>query len=95
MPNRFEQVDSPPDDALSLVLTRDGDRQSGQVICPASASGGRLPKDFKGAEMPLKDAFRAAIKFANDFKVPMVVIDPEGLWQPEWGALEREDDPAE
>ena len=77
---------------MALTLARDGDKQSGTVTCPASATGGSLPKGFRSAEMPLKEAFRAAIKFANDFKVPMVVIDPDGLWQAEWGTLYREDD---
>ncbi len=52
---------------------------SGIVTCPGSATSGRLPKGFHSAEMPLKEAFRAAIKFANDFKVPMVVVDPTAL----------------
>ncbi|GJD45642.1 hypothetical protein AFCDBAGC_3516 [Methylobacterium cerastii] len=95
MSNSFEQVDEPPSDAMTLALRRDGDTQSAQITCPASAAGGRLPKGFRGAELPLKDAFRAAIKFANDFKVPMVVHDPDGLWQAEWGTLYREDDDME
>jgi hypothetical protein len=90
MSSRFEQVDEPPPDAMTLTLTRDGDKQSGQITCPGAATGGRLPKGFCGVELPLRDAFRAAIKFANDFKVPMVVLDPDGLWQAEWGALYRE-----
>ncbi len=45
--------------------------------------------------MPPKEAFRAAIKFANDVKVAMVVVDPDGLWQAEWGTLYREDDPGD
>lgn len=89
--NRFEEVDDAPDDAMALVLRREGDRLSGCIACPASATGGRLPKDFQGAELPLKEAFRAAIKFANDWKVPLVVIDPDGLWQPAWGTLYRDD----
>lgn len=93
--NRFEQVDEPPLDALTLLLSRGADKLSGQFICPATATGGRLPKDFRGAEMPLKEAFRAAIKFANDFKVPMVVVDPDGLWQAEWGRLSRYDESGE
>ncbi len=90
--NTFEQVDGPPSDALSLILALDGEKRSGTLVCPASATNGQLPKDFQSAEMPLKEAFRAAIKFANDFKVPMVVIDPDGLWQAEWGTLYREVD---
>lgn len=90
--NRFEQVDDPPDDAMTLALSREGEKSSGVVTCPASATGGRLPKNFSSGELPLKEAFRAAIRFANDFKVPLVVHDPDGLWQAEWGELCREAD---
>lgn len=90
--NRFEQVDEPPDDAMTLTLARDGDKYWGVVTCPASATGGRLPKNFSSGELPLKEAFRAAIRFANDFKVPLVVLDPDGLWQAEWGDLYRDTD---
>lgn len=89
--NRFEQVDEAPDDAMTLTLRRDGDKMYGVVTCPASATGGRLPKDFTSDEMPLKDAIRSAIGLANEMKVPLVVSDPDGLWQPEWGVLYRED----
>lgn len=88
--NRFEQVDEPPGDAMTLVLTRDDDRNFGVVNCPASASGGQLPKNFSSGELPPKEAFRAAIRLANDLKVPLLVVDPDGLWQTEWGALYRE-----
>ena len=91
MPNRFEQVLEAPTDAMTLSLARDGETLSGSVSCPAAATYGRLPKDFKGAAMPLKEAFRSAIRLANEYKVPLVVVDPDGLWQPEWGELYRED----
>ncbi len=92
--NRFEQVDEPADDAMTLVLAREGEKQYGVVECPRSATQGRLPKDFSSGELPLKEAIRSAIKLANDFKVPLVVVDPDGLWQPEWGQLYRyEDEP--
>lgn len=91
--NRFEQVDEPPDDAMTLSLRREGDKMFGIVTCPASATGGHLPKDFNSDAMPLKDAIRSAIRFANEIEVPLVVFDPDGLWQAEWGKLYREDDP--
>lgn len=90
--NRFEQVEEAPDDAMTLTLGREGDKNFGIVTCPASATGGRLPKDFSSGELPLKEALRAAIRFANDFKLPLVVLDPDDLWQAEWGSLYREDD---
>ncbi|GJD76724.1 hypothetical protein [Methylobacterium goesingense] len=88
--NRFEQVDEPPGDAMTLVLTRDGDRNFGVVNCPASATGGQLPKNFSSGELPPKEAFRAAIRLANELKVPLLVVDPDGLWQTEWGPLYRD-----
>lgn len=92
--NRFEQVDEPADDAMTLVLARDGEKMSGTVSCPAAATGGRLPKGFNSGELPLKDAIRSAIRLANDFKLALVVMDPDNLWQPDWGTLYRyEDEP--
>lgn len=89
--NRFEQVDAPADDAMTLCLRREGEKNFGVVSCPASASGGRLPRDFASDEMPLKEAIRSAIRLANEMQVPLVVLDPDGLWQAEWGALYRDD----
>lgn len=92
--NRFEQVDEAPDDAMTLALKRDGEKMFGVVSCPASATGGRLPRDFATDELPLKDAIRSAVGLANDFKLALVVMDPDGLWQAEWGELYRyEDEP--
>jgi hypothetical protein len=93
--NRFEQVDKPPTDAMTLSLTREGDKLSGTVTCPASATQGLLPKDFSSGELPLKDAIRAAIRLANEMKTPLVVLDPDSLWVAEWGTLYRETDFAE
>ena len=93
--NRFEQVDERADDAMTLVLGREGEKQYGIVECPRAATNGRLPKDFSSGELPLKDAIRSAVKLANDFKVALVVLDPDGLWQADWGQLYRyEDQPA-
>lgn len=90
--NRFEQVDEPADDAMTLTLRREGEKMTGIVSCPTSATGGRLPMDFTSDEMPLKDAIRSAVRLANEMKVPLVVMDPDGLWQAEWGALYRDED---
>lgn len=92
--NRFEQVDEAPDDAMTLTLRRAGEKNYGVVSCPRAATGGRLPKDYTSDEMPLKEAIRGAVTLANDFKVPLVVADPDGLWQSDWGELYRcEDEP--
>lgn len=85
--NEFEKVDSVQSDALTLELIAQDGAQFGVVHCPAAATGGRLPKDYRSEPMPGKEAFRAAIKLANDMKTPVVVLDPQELWPKEWGLL--------
>jgi len=48
-----------------------------------------MPTDLTTDKMPIKDAFRGAIQLANDIKAPVVVVDPDQLWQAEWGDLYR------
>ena len=87
--NRFEQVDEIQPDAITLSLARSGGGEVGSVNFPASASGGRLTEDRISGELPAVDSFRAAIRLANEMKVAIVVIDPEGVWKKEWGELYR------
>ncbi len=85
--NEFEKVDSIQPDALTLELLAKGGAQFGVVHCPAKATGGRLPKDYKSEAMPGKEAIKSAIKLANDMKAPIVVLDPQDLWPADWGTL--------
>lgn len=89
--NRFEQVDERQEDAITLFLVRKDTGAHGYVTCPAAISNGRLAEDQVGREMPQVDAFRSAVQLANELKAPMVVVDPDNLWQAEWGELYRED----
>jgi hypothetical protein len=90
--NQFEQVDEVQPDAVTLSLMKDGDREAGVVIFPASASGGRIAEDMVSPRMAAKDSFRHAVKLANEMKVAVVVVDPHGIWQAEWGDLTRYED---
>jgi hypothetical protein len=85
--NRFEQVDEIQPDAITLSLARSGEGEVGSVIFPATASGGRFSEDKISGELPAVDSFRSAIRLANDLKVAIVVIDPQGVWKKEWGEL--------
>jgi hypothetical protein len=89
--NRFEQVDEPQDDAITLALASREGRPTGTVTCPVGVSSGRLPHDMTSSEMADVEAFRSAIRLANEIKSPIVVFDPDGLWKPEWGDLYRDD----
>ena len=87
--NRFEQVDEKQDDAVTLSLWKVGDAMYGTVTIPAALGDGKLPADITTDKMPLKDAFRGAIRTGNEMKAPVVVVDPDKLWQAEWGDLYR------
>ena len=87
--NRFEMVEEVQPDAITLSLWTDDNQSYGKVTCPAIISGGRLPADQTSEPMPAKDAFRSAVKLANEIKAPMVVHDPAAQWQTEWGDLYR------
>ena len=87
--NRFEQVDELQEDAITLKLSKQGEETVGNVNIPAAVSRGRLTNDTTSDSLPAKDAFRAAIGLANEIKVPVVVLDPDGLWEAEWGNLYR------
>ena len=87
--NRFEQVDEPQEDAVTLSLWKQGEEAHGCVNVPASVSNGRLASDSVSGNLAVKDAFRSAIRIANEIKAPVVVVDPDGLWQTEWGDLYR------
>jgi hypothetical protein len=87
--NRFEQVDEPQDDAITLALTKQDDGEFGLVTCPAALTQGRLQENAESPKLPPQEAFRSAIKLANEIKAPVVVLDPDGLWNAEWGALYR------
>ena len=43
--NRFEQVSEVQPDAITLLLKRDNDGDSGSFVLPAAASRGRLTTD--------------------------------------------------
>lgn len=87
--NRFEQVDEQQPDAITLSLFRQDDVDYGDISCPSAISGGRLPEDVTSDKKPVQEAFRSAIRLANEIKAPIVVRDPDGLWQAEWGDLYR------
>jgi len=48
-----------------------------------------LSTDRVSAQLPAQDAYRGAIRLANDMKVAIVVCDPDAVWKPEWGDLYR------
>jgi hypothetical protein len=87
--NRFEQVDEIQPDAITLTLSAEGEEPVGTVTCPAALTNGRFPADLTAGPGPAKDAFRHALKLGNEFRAAVVVIDPDSVWQKEWGDIYR------
>ena len=94
MPNRFEQVDEIQPDAIALILEQRIDGRWAKVHCPSSAHAG-LQADKTSESMAPKDALASAVKLANELKLPIVVVDPDGGWKQEWGELYRWSDEAD
>ncbi|HSV00321.1 MAG TPA: hypothetical protein VLI91_09465 [Roseiarcus sp.] len=90
MANRFEQVDQVVGDAVTLVLSRGADGQRARVICPKSAHES-LVADRVTEPMAPKDALSGAVRLANQLKIAIVVQDPDGVWEKEWGELYRDE----
>lgn len=89
MANRFEQVDAPVDDAISLILEQRSDGQWATLFVPKSAHEG-FHEDKSSGRMPPKDALSSAVRLANEAMLAIVVVDPDGVWKKEWGELYRE-----
>jgi hypothetical protein len=94
MANRFEQVDEVVADAITIVLAQQPDGQWAKVVCLKTAHES-FAADRVTEPMPPKDALSGAVKLANTLKLPIVVLDPDGVWKQEWGELYREPEGSE
>ena len=94
MVNRFERVDDVVGDAITIVLAQRPDGQWAKVVCPKSAHES-FAADRVTEPMAPKDALSGAVRLANQYKLAIVVLDPDGVWKPEWGELYRGEDESE
>jgi hypothetical protein len=89
--HRYEQVDHPSNNAVTLSFGTIGGRDRGGVIGPTKLICGRqmtarTPKP--GSLTPTK-AFAIAEELADHLGLPLVVVDPNAIWNPVWGELYR------
>jgi len=94
MANRFEQVDEVVPDAITIILEQRSDGQWAKVCCPRTAHPS-LAVDRVTESIAPKDALSGAVRLANQLKLAIVVVDPDGVWKPEWGELYRWQDDGE
>ena len=92
--NRFEQVDEIVDDAITVALEQRADGPWAKVICPKSAHES-FKADMATEPMAAKDALSGAVRLANEKNLAIVILDPDGVWNAEWGELYRPDEGTE
>lgn len=90
MPNRFEQVDEPVPDAINVILQQRSDGQWARIYIPKSASPTMMSDRASESAAPT-DTLSAAVKYANELSLAIVVVDPDNVWKKEWGDLYRDD----
>jgi hypothetical protein len=89
--HRYEQVDHPSNKAVTLRFGTNGGRDRGAVIGPAKIIFGQktvVPTPQQASLTPTK-AFALAEELADYMGLPLVVVDPNGIWNPVWGELYR------
>jgi len=93
--HRYEQVDQPSNKAVTLKFGTNGGRDRGEVTGPTKMILGQqadIRTPHPGLLTPTK-AFAMAEELADQLGLPLVVVDPDGIWNPIWGELYRSTGP--
>jgi hypothetical protein len=91
MTARYERVDRPRDRCVAVTFWRHAGAPFGSITGPNVSILGseyRVPSPLRRPS-PASQAFTTAEEFARDLAMPLVVIDPEGIWNASWGDLYR------
>lgn len=87
--NRFACVTEPDPAAITVTLRPNGPGAArGEVVGPAGGSSQAFAMGQDGS-LSAPHALAVACHLANQIDRPVVVRDDSGLWQPQWGRLER------
>ena len=93
--HRYEQVDHPSNKAVTLTFGTNGGRNRGEVTGPTKIILDQqmvVRTSQPGSLTPTK-AFAMAEELADHLGLPLVVVDPDGVWNPVWGELYRSTGP--
>ena len=88
---KFRRAVGPEDHAIVNTLWRDeGGVTRGDVLGRLVQEGGIFKQHAVSihGELSGQEAVERAISWRNGRDIPIVVVDDEGLWLPEWGDLE-------
>ena len=94
--HRYEQVDHPSNKAVTLPFGTNGGRDRGGVTGPTKIIFGQqmVAHTLQPVSLTPTKAFAVAEELADYLGLPLVVVDPNGIWNPVWGELYRSTGPA-
>ncbi len=84
--NRFRKVDEPDIAAVTVSLHQGENGTEATVTGPTRSYAGGIGFEV-GPPMPILHALQTAVQLASRHGADIVVIDSEGLWEPQWGTL--------
>ena len=89
--NRFELVDEPQANAITLSLSERGGEAFGRVPCPAELAPGIRSMISSVTNWRRRMPSVMAVRLANEPRAPMIVVeDAAGVWQEERSVHYRE-----
>ena len=94
--HRYEQVEHPSNKAVTLTFGTNGGRDRGGVTGPTKIIFGQqmVAHTLQPVSLTPTKAFAVAEELADYLGLPLVVVDPNGIWNPVWGELYRSTGPA-
>lgn len=86
--NKFKKLDAPNSDMVSVTIWKDGNQMVAEAIGPTRTGGEEISTDvWIGPPMPVPDVLNRAIDLSEKHNRKIGVVDPQNLWQAEWGEL--------
>jgi hypothetical protein len=89
MTNRFQKVDEPQGDCVTVSLYEVDGVVRGDASGPTQWNSGSLVTEItrQDGSLTAEQAVASGISLANRLGVVMVVVDPHNLWDTAWGEL--------
>jgi hypothetical protein len=84
----FRKVEEPHPHSVTVSIWEMDGKVVGEPTGPTLVVGGRIIRNgWLGDPVEVPHALIEAIKRAKKYDCPIVIMDPESLWRPEWGRL--------
>jgi hypothetical protein len=85
--SRFQKVGGSKTDVVTVSLYRLRGNPSGDVSGPVQSANGSISVEITDRPLTAEQAFIMGIRLSMRLGVPLVVQDPDSLWNPDWSRL--------